>query len=101
MLEAKSKIGDILVYLLNNDSWTCGNHKGINLLNEAYKMCVKVVTNGLKPIADTKLERVVRNHGRKSCSDEVFIVKLLTGKIRVYSLETNVLFITISRLLTM
>jgi sorting nexin-29 len=72
----------------------CNNYRGISLLNVAYKVYAKIITQRLNMINEYILseEQYGFRKGR-SCSDCVFIMEQFIKKRREFSLPTYVLFI--------
>ena len=72
----------------------CGNYRGINLLNSAYKIYAKLLTKRINIINEVLLieEHCGFRRGH-SCSDCVFILQQLIQKGREFNLATYFLFI--------
>ena len=71
-----------------------GNHRGIMLLEAAYKIVTILLLNRLRPIAE-KLDHEQQCGSRpgRGCNDAVFTVKMAMKKRKEHSQETWILFL--------
>ncbi len=67
----------------------CENYRGISLLNTTYKVYAKIINNKLKKIMEAiSLEEQTGFRKGRSCSDNMFVLKLLIEKRREFNLQT-------------
>lgn len=70
------------------------NYRGICLLNTAYKIYAKIVTNRLNIIADTIILEEQNGFRRnRSCIDGVFTLAQIIEKHREFNIPTFMIFI--------
>lgn len=76
------------------DKSKCENYRGISLLNAAYKIYSKIITERLKPISEAIImeEQAGFRKGR-SCIDNIFVLQQIIEKHKEFNRETHLTFI--------
>jgi len=76
----------------------CSNYRGINLLNNGYKIYAKIIMQHFTTISEAILleEQNGFRIGR-SCIDNVFTIKQTNRKRRKFNLETHIAFLDLEK----
>ena len=86
--------GLLKILLKKGDLILSGNHRGIMLLEAAYKIVTILLLNRLQPIAE-KLDHEQQCGFRpgRGCNDAIFTIKMAMKKRKEHSQETWILFL--------
>lgn len=83
----------ICLIFTKGNRWDCNNYRGINLLNAAFEVYAKIITQRLNIINEYAFpEEQYGFHKEHSCPDRIFVMEQLIQKRREFNLPMYMIF---------